>query len=197
MRKVFLDVGSHEGQTLQEVVKDEWAFDVIHAFEPMAAQFDRLVDRYAGDPRIRFWPFGLADFSGPSVLYGDNANMGASIHPAKRDVDAAQVTACEMRSASEFVSAHVHAADWNVAKMNCEGAETAILRDLTESGMIWRIDRLMIDFDIRKVPGRESEETDVLRGLDDIHFHRHSLAEDVMVGATHQERIANWLRGAE
>ena len=32
--KIFLDIGSHMGQTLREVTKEKYAFDKIVGFEP-------------------------------------------------------------------------------------------------------------------------------------------------------------------
>lgn len=36
--RIFLDVGAHDGQTLAEVLKPEYRFDRVYAFEPMPAQ---------------------------------------------------------------------------------------------------------------------------------------------------------------
>ena len=80
-----------------------------------------------------------------------------------------------------------------IVKMNCEGAEIAILNDLFDGGTIHRIDHLTVDFDIRRVPGKEAW-ADVLigklNGLENLEWR---LSGDHFHGATHQEKIANWL----
>ena len=40
--KIFLDIGSHIGQTLQEVTKEKYAFDKIVCFEPSSFCLDKL-----------------------------------------------------------------------------------------------------------------------------------------------------------
>jgi FkbM family methyltransferase len=193
---IFLDVGAHEGQTLDEVTKPGYRFNRVYAFEPMPAQYGQLVDRFGGDPRVTLCKFGLADRTGTLSLYGDNTAMEASLHPTKRDVDASVVTECRFVRASEFFAENVAAGDIVVVKLNCEGAEIVILGDLIDSGEIWKLANVMIDFDIRKVAGFEHQEHELLDRFAGIGFDRYSLCDDVMVGATHQDRIANWLRVA-
>ena len=191
MTLTFLDVGGHEGQTLEEATKPRWPFDRIHCLEPMPAQFDLLRDRF---PDVTVHPFGLAAETGPRTLYGSNAGMESSIYSAKNDVDSNVETDCFFVAASQFVRYWCPTGDL-VVKLNCEGAEIEILDDLIDSGSIWRCANVMIDFDIRKVPGEEHHEQRILSRLRGIGFDRFSLCDDVMRGDTHQDRIANWLGG--
>jgi len=192
---IFVDVGAHDGQTLEEVVKPRHGFDVIYAFEPMPDQYRTLRERFSDDPRVRLLNAGLADDVGARILYGDNSQMDATLYPTKRDIpDPSFQTKCLFVRASTFFLA-LPAEETVVVKLNCEGAEVLILNDLIESGTIWRIHEAMIDFDIRKVDGHEHEEQEILDRLGDIGFTRYVLSEDVMSGETHQDRIANWLDG--
>lgn len=194
MSLTFIDVGGHEGQTLEEVTKPRWSFDRIHCLEPMPAQFALLRERFACHA-VTIHPFGLAAKTGPRSLYGSNDIMEASIYSAKDDVDATVETDCFFVAASQFVNTWCPTGDL-VVKLNCEGAEIEILDDLIDTGAIWRCVNVMVDFDIRKVPGQEHHEQRILARLRDIGFDRISLCDDVMRGATHQARIANWLKGA-
>lgn len=192
-RFVFLDVGAHEGQTLDEVVFGGYGFDCIYAFEPMPFQFLKLARRPWGGAPVLLRNYGLSNRSGELPLYGNNDGMEASVYPDKRDVDETVVTTCQFVRASEFFADWLTLADTVVVKLNCEGSEVAILNDLAASGEIWKIANVLIDFDIRKVPGLEPEADIVLDRLARIGFDRYVLAEDVMVGATHQARIRRWL----
>lgn len=191
--RVFLDVGAHEGQTLQEVVKRAYGFDRIYAFEPMPVQFARLESRFGGDPRVTLCNFGLADRTAVMSVYGTNDGMEASIFPTKRDLDPSVATVCEFVAASDFFLANLTILDTVVVKLNCEGAEVPILNDLIDSGQVWKVDNVMVDFDVRKITGMEGEEARILERFGKIGFDRFSLCEDVMHGPTHQERIAAWL----
>lgn len=190
---IFLDVGAHDGQTLEEVLQPGYPFTVIHAFEPMPAQFATLMGRFS-DPRLHVHNFGLLDRTENLPLYGTNEAMEASVYPAKADVDATVVTPASFMDASAFFRRYVTGPV--VVKLNCEGSEVAIVDSLIASGEIWKVTFMMLDFDVRKIPGMEHQEADLLARLATIGFGgaRLALCEDVMQGATHQLRIANWLR---
>lgn len=181
---VFLDVGAHDGQTLEAVI--DLDFELIYAFEPMPKQYATLVERFKR-PNVALCNFGLSDFTGESLVYGTNDEMEASMYPQKNDVDSRVVTVCDFVRASEFFE---ELPDGLIVKLNCEGAEVAILDDLIDSGQIWKIASVLIDFDIRKVLGEEHLEERTLKRLAEIGFDRYC---DWPPGNTHQDRIRAWL----
>ena len=185
---IFLDVGGHDGQTLEELVKPGWPFTAVHSFEPMPDQFATLTERF-GD-RVECHNFGLLDRTGIVDVYGDNANMGSSVYADKVDVNAETVTACQMVRASEWFADHVVEA---AVKLNCEGSEVPILLDLCDSGEIHKVAAMMIDFDVRKIPSAKGGENEAIRRLADVGFDRFVLCEDSMHGDTHQDRTRAWL----
>lgn len=189
-RKIFLDVGTHIGQTLEEVTKPCYDFDLIMSFEPSVPQFLEAVKRY-GDKALIF-NFGLYHSSGWISLFGDNANMGASIFKEKNDVDdlSRKVLMYEVSSLFNTFSNN----DCIIMKLNCEGSEIAIMNDLIDNGQIWKLWNVMIDFDIKKVPGKEHLADELINRMDSIGFNRYSLCENVMIGKTHQDRIRHWLK---
>ena len=82
--RIFLDVGTHEGQTLEEVTKPRWEFDKVVGFEPMEPQRRIAEDAF---PSVAVMPFGLSDKTGMGTLYGDNSHMEASVFATHRDAD--------------------------------------------------------------------------------------------------------------
>jgi hypothetical protein len=75
--------------------------------------------------------------------------------------------------------------------MNCEGSEAVILRDLLDTGDIKRLSRLLVDFDIRKVPGMEHLEEGLraeLAAVDGL-----DVTMEWPEAPTHQEQVAAWL----
>lgn len=192
---IFLDIGAHEGHTLEEVTKPAWPFTRIYAFEPMPDQYETLRARFGSDERVSLLAYGLSNKSGAATLYGSNAGLEASLYADKIDVDETIATECLFVRASAFFEMTLNREEPVFVKLNCEGAEVPILDDLIDSGEIWKATNVMIDFDIRKVPGKESEAERILARLAEIGFDRYCLCEDVMHGATHQDRIAAWLRG--
>lgn len=187
--KTFVDVGAHQGQTLWEVCKPEYAFDEIHAIEPMPAQHASLVRSFWGDPRVRIHGFALGEAFGVLTMYGTNDQLEASAFPSKNDVDATVRTEVACVAASSFFAGLPEGEI--VVLMNCEGAEVVILRDLLDTGTISRISHLLVDFDIRKVVGLEHLEEGIraeLAAVPDL-----DAVTQWPEAPTHQEQVAAWL----
>ena len=194
MRKIFLDVGAHDGQTAREVLRDCDLFTDIWCFEPMPAQRARL-GALAEDPRLKIFDFGLSNRTGEAIIYGDNTDMGASPYVSKKKRGNDRATPCELVRASDFFAEHIAPDDSIVMKLNCEGAECDIINDLLDSGEVAKVANVMIDFDVRKIPEKAHEEANLKERMRREGFDRYSLAPQVMVGKTHGRRIENWLHG--
>lgn len=196
-RKVFLDIGGHEGQTLNEVLSGKYSFDKVYCFEPMPREYNFLVQNFTerGIPHnLEILNHGLLDVTGERIIYGTNEDMAASIYKEKYDVNNRDhETVCKFVSSAEFFKEHIKEDDLVVVKLNCEGSEVIIVDTLLESGEIRKVDNMMLDFDIKKVPGREQEADELLQRLNDNGFTKYSLEWEVMVGDTHENRIGNWL----
>jgi len=192
-RKVFLDVGGHLGQTLEEVLTPLYSFDAIYCFEPFPESF-AFLEKQFDDPRLSVLNYGLSNQTGTLEFYTNGlGDMGASVKKNEGE-DKAIVTTCEFVRASEFFQQHIQDDDLVVMKLNCEGSECDIMNDLIDGGQIGKVDNVMIDFDVRKYPHLADEEPKLKARLAEIGFSNVSLCEKVMKGKTHQKRIANWLR---
>jgi FkbM family methyltransferase len=187
MLQVFIDVGAHAGQTLAAAV--QYDFDVIYGIEPMPNEFRILRGRFAYDRRVKLMNTALSHSNGTCTMYGTNELMEASILSSKNDVDASATTEVPTTRASEFVGS-LPPADVYV-KMNCEGAEIPILNDLLDSGAIHSLNRILIDWDIRKVPGMEHTEYQVRDRLGAEGFLRY---DDWPPGETHMLRVRQWIQ---
>jgi FkbM family methyltransferase len=192
-KKIFLDIGGHDGQTLNEIASGRYDFDEIYCFEPMPTEYNILVDRFK-DNNVKICNFGLLDKTEERNIYGTNRDMGASIYQEKYDLDNKfQQTLCSFIEASIFFKNNISENDLVTVKLNCEGSEILILNNLLESNEIFKIDNAMIDFDIRKVIGHQHEAQLLLNSFNEKGFKNYCLENDVMIGDTHENRIANWL----
>ena len=186
-------MGGHVGQTLNEVLSDKYCFDMVYCFEPMPAQYNYLKENYKNS-NLTILNYGLLDEQGDKIIYGSNNDMAASIFENKVDIDnKGYRTLCSFVRTADFFSQNIATDDLVIMKLNCEGSEIKIINDLIDTNEIWKVKNMMIDFDIRKVPGREYEAPFVLRKLSSINFTNFSLVDDVMIGYTHENRIGNWL----
>ena len=65
--KIFLDVGGHLGETLNEILKKKYYFDKIYCFEPSKKCFQSL--RKFKDSRLKIFNFGLSNKNQNIKLY--------------------------------------------------------------------------------------------------------------------------------
>jgi FkbM family methyltransferase len=149
--KVFLDLGAHLGQTLKIALENKYGFDKVYCFEPVAECCRAL--RAFNDKRVVVAEFGLWNKTSSQTIYNPQTR-GASIF---RDKFGDQVTSRKIKlvRASDWFKQNLKTADQIWLKLNCEGAEVAILNDLIKSGEYKKIDVLMVDFDVRKIPSQK------------------------------------------
>jgi len=166
---IFIDVGGHHGETLNELFSLPHRFDVVHCLEPQARCFAVLENKFAAQVaagKLVLHNFGLADFDGESVLYGgEDSSIGASLFSDKVDIDSGQTEQCRFVKASDFVKSVVQADGVAVMNLNCEGGEALILRDLMRGGAIGLLDSVYVDFDVRKIPSQAAEEAKIIAEL--------------------------------
>lgn len=157
-RSLVFDLGGFEGQ---------WASDLfarygcsIWVFEA-APEFSRaVVHRFAHNPRIRVFPFGLGERTKEMTLSLDgDASSGY--------MAGSTTTEARIIAASEFLSEHrVERID--LMKVNIEGAEYDLLDHLLETGWTSRIVDLQVQFH-DFVPGAEARMRAIQRRLSATH----------------------------
>jgi FkbM family methyltransferase len=188
--RIFLDVGAHRGETLAAVLSPEFGFDRIVCFEPVPYLWQFL--ETFEDSRLKFQHFGLWN-KNASVPVFEPGNKGAGIW--KKDASRFDETEiCKFRRASDWFRENISANDTVFLKLNVEGAECDILDDLLDSGEFAKVSFAMVDFDVRKIAALKHRESETRARLEQFGFPRVAFSKDVMRGATHAERIANWLR---
>lgn len=193
-RAVFLDVGAHWGETLEEALSPVWRFDAVYAFEPDPEAVRIIEQKFAGEiasGKLILVPAALSNRDGQADLFGGNEGGGASLYAEKTNIDAAKHEKVKLISSSRFFRETFTGADLILAKLNCEGGEVDILQDLSASGEIQKIARLVVDFDIRKVRGKRGLARATIEAMRKAGFDRFLLTEDVMIGADARARTRN------
>lgn len=160
--KIFLDVGAHIGQTLAIALEDKYGFDKIYCFEPVTECCDKI--RNLKNKRVEVREYGLWNENSTGKIY-DPKNTSASLfvdHPGVARAlkkgkfrDGIPSRDIKLVKASEWFNQNLKIEDTVYLKLNCEGAECAILDDLINSGEYKKIDVLMVDFDVRKIPSQK------------------------------------------
>lgn len=195
----MFDIGSRNGESIEEFLR--WPFETIHAFEPMPVQAANIAATYGTNPRVVAHHCGVSDQTGIFPVYGTDDHGEASLFPTKVDLDARTVTDCRFMRASTVFEEYV--TDPVIVKLNCEGAEVAILNDLMDTGQIKNVYAVRIEFDISRVLGHEHEADQLIARLDD-HNVNYTIGSDARIVngqlidripqlGTHHERLHQWL----
>ena len=149
--KIFLDVGAHIGQTLEVALEKKYSFGKIYCFEPVRQYWGVLKKNQ--DDRIVICEYGLWNENCTKKIYAPKS-MGASLFDDKFN-GAVESQNIKLVSASNWFRQYLKKDDQVYLKLNCEGAECAILDDLIKSNEYQKIDVLMVDFDVRKIPSQK------------------------------------------
>ena len=105
--------------------------------------------------------------------------------PTKTILTIAKLRSAALIRASKFVTENIKDDDFVALKMNCEGSEVLILRDLMRSGAICSIDTAYIDFDIRKIPSQQAEEQKLIADIHACGFHNYVLSHELCMVKTY------------
>ncbi len=197
--KIFVDIGAHKGKVLKIVLRKEYNFDKIYSFEPVKDNCDFIKENYPDD-RLTVNYFGLLNETCSSLIYCAGS-MGGSIFEEKPQKEKKMYPGselCKFVKASDWFIENISADDHVVVKMNCEGAEVDILNDLLSSGEYDKINHIMIDFDVRKIRGKEHLGKKMINKLDKLGKTNYILNYEIRKGGKkHHQRIEYWLKNVE
>jgi FkbM family methyltransferase len=200
-RRIFLDVGAHTGETLAAVLDPAFRFDEIFCFEPSRLCIDELksvVEQDRNPHNVHLMHYGLWNKEVDAKIF-DAGSDGGSMWKKDKLRPGRATEVCEFQRANDWFAENIVAGDTVFLKLNCEGAECDILDDLLDSGEFDKVTYAMIDFDVRKIASQKHRQAEILARFAElgIAYPRVASTKQVMKGATHQERIKNWLRVVE
>ena len=190
--KIFLDIGANEGQTLNEVIKKEYAFDKIICFEPSKIFLIKLNKFALSDKRIQICNFGLSNKNEEVKLF-EAGTLSGSIFK-REDIDKSNSEIIKLVDTQEWFNKNIKSDDLVFVKINCEGSEVDILDSLIEGGGINNIYSVLITFDIREFEKLQHKEIEIRRRLKDKKLTNYCFSDHMMIGNTHEKRIKNWLK---
>jgi hypothetical protein len=197
--KIFLDVGSNQGQTISSILEPmhgfnrtfcKYAFDRIHGFEPVPELHRAVSEKYPGK-QFSFYPFGLWKETCERPIYSPGTQSG-SIFADKINVDPAQSLMCRFVRAADWFRDHLSETDEVYVKLNCEGAEADIIDDLLDSNEYRKITSMAVAFDVNKIPSQSNREEMVKRRLQN-QEHTNYVDFNQLPGNSRRERIQAWL----
>jgi FkbM family methyltransferase len=185
--RVFLDIGSHIGESLIEVAKPKYGFDRIVCFEPVKSCLPALEALRSKDPRIEICPFGLSYKTETKELH-NAGSLGGSVFASDGPVETIQLV-----EAADWFERNLDKSDFVVVKTNCEGSEVDIVNSLLDRGLMALPVIFLITFDVRDYPAHRHKELELRMRLKDSGLNNFCFSDDVMIGPTHDKRLAHWL----
>ncbi|MDA9344670.1 FkbM family methyltransferase, partial [Gammaproteobacteria bacterium] len=189
--RVFLDIGAHTGETLDEVLKAKYAFDRVVCFEPSETCLEQLNEYAAKDSRVEIHQIGLSNSSGKQTLYNPGA-LNGSIFSEEENLGDSQES-IELVDAHSWYSKNLDTSDFVVIKTNCEGSEVNIIDSFLKGGAFKNFYSLLITFDIRDYPSLAYQELEIRKRLKASGYNNFCFSDNMMIGPSHEKRIENWL----
>lgn len=193
-KKIFLDVGAHIGQTLAIALEDKYAFDKIYCFEPVKECCDII--RNFKNKRVEVCEYGLWNENCIARLYAPKSRSASLFKDKfKFKVRSRDIT---LVKASEWFRQNLKEEDAIYLKLNCEGAECGILDDLINSGEYKKIDVLMVDFDVRKIPSQRHLMNEMKAKLNTLDIPKTFFIDEYNLGrGTHDYFTRFWLDNSQ
>lgn len=190
MSRIFLDVGAHQGQTIEMMLRPRFKVDHIVGFDPSTLCHDILDRKFCSNPKVSIVKAGLWSKTCEMNLYNEGS-QGGSVHADYQTTcnPEPRVTRCKFIRASDWFAEHVSHDDEVFLKINAEGSECEIVLDLLDTGEYDKVKAVFIDFDVRKSPSQKHKEEELrermkVLGINNLHVYmgeyRHMLLQSVM-----------------
>lgn len=190
MARIFIDVGSHQGQTIELLLSPRFRIDHIFGFDPSPLCHAILDRKFSGNPKVTIVKTGLWSETCTMTLHNEGS-QGASVHDDYQTIcnPEPRETQCSFVRASDWFRENVSVDDEVFLKLNAEGSECEIVLDLLNSGEYNKVKATLIDFDVRKSPSQRHKENELrermeTRGVNNMHVYmgpnRHMLLRSVI-----------------
>jgi FkbM family methyltransferase len=194
MNRVFVDVGGFKGESSCAALDPSFGFRRVFCFEPVRSCFTEILSNLS-NRRLEVTNAGLLDRDARLPIFFPGT-LGASVFADAPAIAGANAESemCNFTRATEFFRTRIAETDRVWMKLNCEGAEVAILSDLINSGESRKLQEVLIDFDAAKIPSARASVAALLELLGSVTFSFH-FPEEVQFGMVNNYGgIHNWLR---
>jgi FkbM family methyltransferase len=177
MSRIFLDVGSHHGQTIEMMLQPRFKIDKIVGFDPSPLCHSILEAKFSNNTKVTIVKTGLWSNTCEMDLHNEGS-QGGTVHADYQTTcnPEPRITRCKFIKASDWFKDNVSAEDEIFLKLNCEGSECRIIMDLLESGEYSKIKATLVDFDVRKSPSAKGQESELRQkmktsGISNLHIY--------------------------
>jgi FkbM family methyltransferase len=199
MKTIFLDLGAYNGDTAQAALK-YGIFDIVHSFEPVESLY-KHIETSIKDKRLILHKYGLLDKDCEKIIYCSGSVGGSIFKNKKQKGNKGPPVNCMFKKSSDWFRNNISKEDCVLVKMNVEGAEISILNDLIDSGEYFKIDNIMICFDILKIPGGDVLFDEIINKFKKFNIRNYTITGDMKKLArkpgkknTMEDLVVYWLK---
>jgi len=201
MKTIFLDIGAYIGDTIP-IALEYGIFDVIHAFEPVKELYP-IIESNINDDKVILHKYGLLDSDCEKTIYCSGTEGGSIFKDKDQRGKVGPPVKCKFKKASDWFKNNISDDDNVYVKLNVEGAEIAILNDLIDNKQYYKINNVLICFDILKVPGGNKLFKGMINKFKKFNIHNYSITGNIKgkvrstgIKATINNMIKYWLDGS-
>jgi FkbM family methyltransferase len=157
MLNIFLDIGAHTGESLEEALRPIYKLHRVYAFEPSTLALKKLMK--FRDKRLRIIPLAVSNYNGESNLFGAGSVGGGLFSDKLTHWNKTEVV--NVVKFSEWVLANLSSMDNVYIKINVEGSEYFILQEILKVYKNFNIKSILLSIDIDKVPSLKKNKEDL------------------------------------
>ena len=161
--RIFIDIGGHKGHSVLAALDPIFSFDKIYSFEPNANLAAEI--RKIKDPRLTVICAGLGDRFEKAILYRSGTLSGSFFQDGPEFGGTGRQEVATVLKSGEILPALIPSGSFVRIKLNCEGAEIAILQNLIDLGCADLAMWALIDFDAEKIPSLKGKAATIEQAL--------------------------------
>jgi FkbM family methyltransferase len=151
MENLFLDIGAHTGEALEEALRPIYKIDKIYAIEPSQFGINKLAK--FKDNRLKIFSLAVSNYNGFAELFAAGSVGGGLFsdkHRTWNKVETVQVVKFSEWLTDNLDSSHIY------IKINVEGSELFLLQEILLIHKKFKIRSILLSIDIYKVPSLKS-----------------------------------------
>jgi FkbM family methyltransferase len=148
MQNVFLDIGAHFGEALEETLRPIYKIDRVYAIEPSSVGIKKL-SRFK-DKRLKIYPIAVSNYNGQANLFSAGSVGGGLFSDKRRHWKNTEVV--NVLKFSEWAFNSLNGNENIFIKINVEGSELFILKEIVKIYKEFKIKSILLSIDIEKVP---------------------------------------------
>jgi FkbM family methyltransferase len=148
MKNLFLDLGAHTGEALEEALRPVYKIDKVYAIEPSQFGLSKLAK--FKDNRIKIFSVAVSDHKGTAELFSAGSVGGGLFSDKNRHWN--NTERVQVVKFSEWAIENLNSSDNIYIKINVEGSELFILQEILKIHQKFQIKSILLSIDIYKVP---------------------------------------------